>query len=308
MSASIQRFSRQQIIEHILMMVLFTALCITGFPQKFFSAQTSLALVDLMGGVAATRLIHRVCGVLFTVLSLWHLAWAALQLARGKLPLSMGATKKDFTDAITTLRYYLGVSKEQARFDRFDYRQKFEYWGLVMGTVVMVSTGLILLFPILVTSVLPGQVIPASKAAHGSEGLMAFLVIIIWHIYNAHLSPEVFPFDTAIFTGRISRHRMEREHPLELERLDLAAQLSAAPAAPPLTPSEVEGAPPLTPSEVEGVAPVTPSGVEGAPPLTPSGVEGAPPLTPSGVEGAPPAPAKSEEPAPPDAPEPGGRG
>ena len=249
-TASVQRFSALQIFQHIAMMVLFTALCITGFPQKFFSVMTSQALVDFFGGVANTRLIHRICGLLFTLLGVWHLGSAMLAIFRRKAPLGMVATRKDFTDALTTLRYYLGLTREQARFDRFDYRQKFEYWGLVMGTIVMVSTGLILLFPILVTNVLPGQVIPASKVMHGSEGLMAFLVIIIWHIYNAHLSPEVFPFDTSIFTGRISRHRMEREHPLELERIDQEAKALEVVVAPP--PAEPPVAPPPVAPEPGG--------------------------------------------------------
>ena len=51
----------------------------------------------------------------------------------------------------------------------------------------------------------PGELIPVAKVAHSNEGLMAFLVVITWHIYNAHLTPDVFPFDTAIFTGKISR-------------------------------------------------------------------------------------------------------
>ncbi|MDP1827839.1 MAG: cytochrome C [Archangium sp.] len=248
-SDSVRRFSALQIFEHIAMMVLFTALCVTGFPQKFFSASASQALVEAFGGVAAMRLVHRISGLLFTLLALWHLGEALLPIFRRKANLGMVATRKDFTDAVTTLRYYLGLTREQARFDRFDYRQKFEYWGLVMGTVVMVGTGLILLFPILVTNLLPGQIIPASKVMHGSEGLMAFLVIIIWHIYNAHLSPEVFPFDTSIFTGRISRHRMEREHPLELERLDQEAKALEAAAPPPLpAPTEPPPAePPVAP-------------------------------------------------------------
>ena len=49
---------------------------------------------------------------------------------------------------------------------------------------------------------------------------MAFFVITIWHIFNAHLHPDVFPFDASIFTGKISRERMVHEHPLELARLE----------------------------------------------------------------------------------------
>ena len=55
--------------------------------------------------------------------------------------------------------------------------------------------------------------------AHSNEGLLAFLVVITWHIYNAHFSPDVFPFDVSIFTGKVSRERMEREHQLEYERM-----------------------------------------------------------------------------------------
>ena len=85
----------------------------------------------------------------------------------------------------------------------------------------------------LVTRFLPGEMIPAAKVAHSNEGLMAFLVVIIWHIYNAHLSPDVFPFDTTIFTGTISEERMQHEHPLEYRAARArAAQRQRLPRAP----------------------------------------------------------------------------
>jgi formate dehydrogenase subunit gamma len=220
MKAYVVRFSKQQRTEHLLVMSTFLVLAITGFPQKFFEAGWSQAIVNGIGGLDRVRWLHRAAGVLFSVLAGFHIASAIFSVLLGKASFALIPNKKDFGDAITTLRYYLGLSNDQARFDRYDYRQKFEYWGLVLGGLLMVATGYVLLEPILVTKFFPGEVIPAAKVAHSNEGLMAFLVVITWHIYNAHLNPDVFPFDTAIFTGKVSRHRMEHEHPLEMERLD----------------------------------------------------------------------------------------
>jgi cytochrome b subunit of formate dehydrogenase len=172
-----------------------------------------------LGGVDTARWFHRTAGILFSLVVVVHLSRLVLLVARGRIRLSLVPTRQDFRDAITTLRYYLGVSDEQAKFDKFDYRQKFEYWGLVLGAGVVVATGYVLLYPAALTSVLPGQLVPAAQVAHSNEGLMAFLVVIVWHIYNAHFNPDVFPFDNTIFTGKISLERMHHEHPLEFERL-----------------------------------------------------------------------------------------
>ncbi len=84
----------------------------------------------------------------------------------------------------------------------------------------MLTTGFVLWFPVEVTRFLPGELIPAAKTAHSMEALLAFLVIVTWHIYNAIFSPEVFPLDTTIFTGKISRDRMIHEHPNELATIE----------------------------------------------------------------------------------------
>lgn len=222
--AFLVRFTGKQRVEHLVTMVVFTLLCLTGLPQKFYGAAWAHRMVGLFGGIDTARWLHRACGWTLAASTVFHFASAIAAIAGRKTRLTMIPTKADFDDAIATLKYYLGLRDHGPKYDRYDYKQKFEYWGLVVGNVIMVLTGIILIYPWVLTRFLPGQIIPAAKVAHSNEGLMAFLVITIWHIYNAHLNPDVFPFDTCIFTGKISHERMEHEHPLELERMEEAGQ------------------------------------------------------------------------------------
>jgi cytochrome b subunit of formate dehydrogenase len=216
----IVRFSLKQRVEHLVTMVIFALLCLTGLPQKFFTQGWAQALVHLFGGFDSVRWIHRCCGLVLALSTVLHFSTAIAGMLSRKMAFSMVPTKKDFQDLVQQVRYYLGSEPRQPLYDRFTYKEKFEYWGLVAGNVIMVGTGLVLFFPVVVAHLLPGQLIPVAKVAHSNEGMMAFLVITLWHIFNAHLSPDVFPFDTAMFTGKVSRERYAHEHPLELARLE----------------------------------------------------------------------------------------
>ena len=60
----------------------------------------------------------------------------------------------------------------------------------------------------------------AARLLHsGGEALLAFLAILIWHSYNAHLAPGKMPVDTTMFHGKVSEERMHHEYPLEYERI-----------------------------------------------------------------------------------------
>ncbi len=62
---------------------------------------------------------------------------------------------------------------------------------------------------------MPGEIIPAAKAAHGGEAILAVLAIIIWHFYHVHLRH----FNKSMFTGKMSEKEMAHEHPAELAEI-----------------------------------------------------------------------------------------
>lgn len=213
------RFSRSQRAEHLLMMTSFTVLVLTGIPQKFFGAGWAQTIILALGGIETTRLIHRTFAILFCLEALYHGAFIARLILTGRFVPSMIPGLKDATDALQCFKYCIGASSVHPRFDRFDFRQKFEYWGVVMGGVIVILTGLMLMFPTQVTYLLPGAFVPAAKEMHGGEAILAFSVIVIWHMYGAHFNPMRFPGDLTIFTGKISREQMMEEHPLEYDRI-----------------------------------------------------------------------------------------
>ncbi len=218
--AEIRRFGLSRIIEHWLNAVVFAILVVTGLAQKFHDYDLSYWIIIKLGGVDSVRLIHRYSGLLFSVLTVVHVILGSLGVLLKKWQASMVINLNDFMDAVHNMKYYFGLTSHPALCGRYDYKQKFEYWGVVVGGMLMIATGLTLWFPVTVASLLPGEIIPAAKALHTNEALLAFLVIVTWHIYNSIFSPEVFPLDTAIFTGFISRERMVHEHPRELAELE----------------------------------------------------------------------------------------
>jgi len=230
----IVRFTLVQRIEHAVQILSFTALVVTGVSQKLNAHPAAEWIILHLGGIEVVRAVHRSFAVLLILEAIFHVSvigWTVLARKQHDALRAMAPTMKDVRDAAHMVLYFVGLRKERARFDRYDFRQKFEYLSLAWGTVVMVITGLIMWFPVQIARWTSGEMIPAAKAAHGGEGLLAFLAILIWHMYSAHLSPEVFPIDTTIFTGKISERRMLREHPIEYERI-LEQERAAARSAP----------------------------------------------------------------------------
>ncbi|MDF1564035.1 MAG: cytochrome b/b6 domain-containing protein [Deltaproteobacteria bacterium] len=226
----IERFSPFRRVEHWFAFATFALLILTGFPQKFYDAGWASALTELFGGLDTMRTFHRVAGIAFSIHALLHVGAAVVGLLTHKMRWTLLPLPQDLRDAWQNLRYYLGMAPNPPRLPKFDYRQKFEYVGLIMGGVVMIVTGFFLMYPIIVAQLLPGQFIPAARMMHSSEAVLAFLTIAVWHIYGASLAPEVFPFDKVILSGYMPVEELRHKHRREYDRLFPEGEQSAAPA------------------------------------------------------------------------------
>ena len=210
------RFTLAQRVEHIIVLLSFTALALTGLPQKYAGTAIAEGVIRILGGIETIRTIHHASAIVFVLLGVYHTLVLAYKIFVRHVEMTMLPGLQDVLDALNIVRYNLGLAKKRPALPRYSFEEKAEYWAMIWGTVVMALTGFMLWNPITVARILPGEVIPAAKAAHGGEALLAVLAIIVWHFYNVHLKA----FNPSMFTGRLSRHQMAEEHGEELARLE----------------------------------------------------------------------------------------
>lgn len=194
-------------------------LIFTGLPLKYHEAAWADFVMKIFGGIGVTRILHRIAAALLTGVGVYHLFWI-LGTREGRRELWYLLPRwKDFKDFLQNIRYFLGLTEERPKFDRFSYIEKFDYWAVYWGMVIMIGSGMILAFFPYLVKVLPKYVFDIAREMHSDEALLATLAIVIWHWYNAHFNPDVFPMNFTIFTGKIPKERMIHEHYWEYVRL-----------------------------------------------------------------------------------------
>lgn len=206
------RFALAQRVEHVLMLLSFTILGLTGLPQKYAAHPTAVAFVKFLGGIENLRAIHHTAATVMMLVTIYHIIVVGYKIFVERRRMTMLPVLQDAKDALVAFLYNLGFKKSRPQMGRYTFEEKAEYWAFVWGTVVMGFTGFLMWNPITTAKFLPGEFIPAAKAAHGGEALLAVLAIIVWHMYGVHIKH----FNKAMWTGRMTEEEMLHEHPLEL--------------------------------------------------------------------------------------------
>ena len=207
------RFPPSRRIEHIVLMVSFITLASTGLPQKYPNSPISVFIVQALGGIENLRAVHHFMSIIVMFAVIYHLLVLGYKAFVLRTPWSMMLSLQDMKDALQALLYNIGIARTYPKMGRYTFEEKFEYWAFIWGYTIMGITGFIMWNPITATTYLPGEFVPAAKAAHGGEAVLAVLAIIVWHMYGVNFKH----YNRSIFTGKISEEEMVHEHPKELE-------------------------------------------------------------------------------------------
>ncbi len=209
------RFQRNQRWEHWALFLSFTTLLLTGLPQKYRTASWSQQILATPERVALIQTIHHIAAVVLIILVFYHLGNGIVRMSRRKLSSDMFVSWQDFRDAGHMVAYLLFLRKNKPVYGKYSFEEKITYWFLFLGIGIMLISGVILLYPEIITQVLPGSVIPAAKLAHSTEAVVAGIFVVIWHFYHVHFQR----LNLSIFSGNMNETDMQNYHALEYGRL-----------------------------------------------------------------------------------------
>ena len=212
----IQRFTLNQRIQHVWLFATTAVLALTGFAAMYYESWGRLIIVP-MGGLQINWDIHLFTAFLLGVLIVYHFAFYGAKYlaarARGEhpsLPIMMGMGM--IKEAIQNMKYMLLGRGEEPKYGKYDYAQKFDYWGIYWGMVILAAPGVLLWIYGYSLGSLP-------FIFHTDEAMLAVLFLLVFHFYQTHWNPKAFPINSIFLTGTITEGEMQQEHPLEMERI-----------------------------------------------------------------------------------------
>jgi cytochrome b subunit of formate dehydrogenase len=209
------RLNMHERIQHHFTWSTFFILAITGFMLEFPDK-----ILVVFGTYKETifywrGLIHRIAAVIM-ILNIIYQTWYIIFTKSGRgLLFDMIPKLKDAIDFFRNMLYYLKISDVKPLFDRFNYKEKMEYWTGWIGNIIITVTGFFLWYE----QYFYKFILDLSILVHTMEAILASCAIMVWHFYEVHLKPGKFPMSKIWLDGKIPAHELEEEHPLQYQRI-----------------------------------------------------------------------------------------
>ncbi len=226
----IKRYSKIHRLFHIFIMLTFMTQAVTGFSFLFITTDLGEKLSRLLGGYKTTFFLHKVGGVLMIAGFLIHILYLLTKIDRQNLktsifgPDSLVPNLQDIQHLLQRVLSFFGFGS-LPKIDRWAYWEKFGYWGVFWGIPLLAVTGIMLMFPLLTTRIVPGWTLNVAALLHRAEAILAVAYLFIIHFFFGHFSPSKFPLNEAMFSGRVELEELMEERPAWVERLQKEGKL-----------------------------------------------------------------------------------
>jgi len=234
------RFTPFQRKLHLIVILSFFGLALTGMMLKFAYTRWAQFLFNLLGGTDVAGWIHRICAIAtfgYFFAHLWNVGRKFRRSGESAKEYFLGENTilpklSDVRELFGTLKWFFGKGP-RPKYGRWTYWEKFDYFAVFWGVAVIGTTGLCLWFPELFTRFIPGWWINVATIVHSDEALLATGFIFTIHFFNTHFRPEKFPMDTVVFTGRMPLEELKHDKPRLYEQLVASGELEKHLAEPP---------------------------------------------------------------------------
>lgn len=236
----VRRFTAFHRSLHLVMLLSFFTLALTGMALKFSYTGWARKMADLSGGPAAMGVLHRIAAAALIGVFLVHL-WDLRRMKKaGGLswfrflvqPDTLMFNLQDLKEFWGSWKWFLGLGP-RPHYGRFTYWEKFDYFAVFWGVFVIGSTGFMLWFPEFFTRLLPGWMVNVATIIHSDEALLAVGFIFTIHFFNTHFRPDKFPMDPVIFSGGVPVDELKFDKPREYETLAAEGRLESSFVPPP---------------------------------------------------------------------------
>lgn len=218
------RFNLIHRLFHLFIMVTFLTQAVTGLCRLLYPTSWGKTLAHLLGGYESVSIIHNRVGVamllgfgVHIVYILLKIEWKALRQSLFH-PDSLVPGLQDVIHLGQKVRWFFGLGPPPT-FDRWTYWEKFDYWAIFWGLPLLGVTGLLLMYPLVTSSFLPGWTLNVTLLLHRAEALLAMLYIFIVHFTVGHFRHGMFPMNECMFAGSVELEEIRREKPLWIVRL-----------------------------------------------------------------------------------------
>lgn len=240
----LKRFTPVHRLWHLGLILVFMTLSVTGIAWMYYETQWGKWLAGFFGGYQSVIEIHRIAGLVMIAGFALHILWAFTRIDWKNFP-------KALLDPDTLVYRWVDVKgffghllwifglKELPRFDRWSWWEKFDYWAVWWGLMIVGITGLMMYDPVLTSDYIPGWLLNVALWVHRIEAVLAMGHIFTIHFTVEHWRPSSFPFNAAMFDGTMDLAEARHEHPEWVTRLEREGKLDAALAPPPPVPLRI---------------------------------------------------------------------